>query len=167
MQSFLNQRVNIRLDRPFIHPRFEVGEGFRVLLMKMPQKSSPAIRKITRFIILTLGLGVIGIGFGLAGMLIGAKVLPSDSAGFAALGLAIGGLIVGYPIGIIVGIILIKKVLHQRGSLLLGIAGCIIGAAAAIGLAEPLNLNSNSDLLFITFLIVVPAFCMAGFYLKR
>ena len=87
----------------------------------MSQKSG--VRKIFKLVLMTLGLGIIGIAFGLIGVLIGGKVLGGNSVGFASLGLAIGGIIVGYPTGIIVGIVLIRKVLHQRGSLLLGFLG--------------------------------------------
>lgn len=133
----------------------------------MSQKSSSVTRKIVKFVIMTISLGVLGIVFGIIGALIGGRVLGSDSFGFGALGLAIGGVIIGYPTGIIVGIISIKKILHQRGSLLLGILGSIVGAVVTIGVAEPLNLNSNPNLLFGTFFLSVPVFCMVGFLLKR
>jgi len=133
----------------------------------MSQKSSSVVRKILKFVLMTVGLGIIGILFGVIGALIGGRVLGADSVGFASLGLAIGGILVGYPTGIIVGIVLIKKVLHQRGSLLLGIVGSVIGAVVTMVLAEPLNLNSNTNLLFGVFLLIVPVFCLIGFYLKR
>ena len=133
----------------------------------MSQKSSSVVRKILKFVLMTVGLGIIGILFGVIGALIGGRVLGADSVGFASLGLAIGGILVGYPTGIIVGIVLIKKILHQRGSLLLGIVGSIIGAVITMVLAEPLNLNSNTNLLFGVFLLIVPVFCLIGFYLKR
>ena len=133
----------------------------------MSQKSSPVAGKIARFVGLTIGLGAIGIVFGVIGALIGGKVLGGDSFGFGALGLALGGIIIGYPAGIIVGIVLIKKVLHRRGSLLLGIVGSIVGAAVIIGTIGPLNLNANTDLLFGLFLLTVPLFCLLGFFLKR
>ena len=78
----------------------------------------------------------------------------------------IGGVIIGYPTGIIVGIISIRKFLHQQGSLLLGILGSIIGAVITIVLAEPLNLNSNANLLFGVFFLNVPIFCLIGFFLR-
>ena len=133
----------------------------------MPQQSSFVARRILRFGLMTIGLGVLGIVFGVIGALIGGKVLGSDSVGFGALGLAIGGVIIGYPTGIIVGIISIKKFLHQRGSLLLGIIGSIIGAVVTLVLAEPLNLNSDTNLLFGVFFLSVPLFGLVGFFLKR
>ena len=133
----------------------------------MSQKSSSLARNIVKFVIMTIGLGIIGIVFGVIGALIGGKVLGSDSFGFGALGLALGGIIIGYPAGIIVGIISIRKILHQPGSLLFGILGSIIGAVITMVLAEPLNLNSNTNLLFGVFFLSVPVFCLAGFFLRR
>ncbi|MFC1861342.1 hypothetical protein ACFLYL_03620 [Chloroflexota bacterium] len=133
----------------------------------MPKKSSSVAGKVVKFVVMTIGLGVIGVAFGIAGVFIGGKVLGGDSVGFGSLGLAIGGIIIGYPAGIIVGLILIKKLLRQRGSLLLGIIGSIIGAVIVIAAAEPLNLNSSSTLLFGTFLLSVPIFCLLGFVLRR
>jgi len=133
----------------------------------MSQKSSSLAGNIVKFVIMTIGLGIIGIVFGLAGALIGGKVLGGDSFGFGALGLALGGIIIGYPMGIIVGIVSIKKILRRRGSLLLGILGSIFGAVITIVAAEPLNLNSNPNLLFGVFFLNVPLFCLLGFFLKR
>ncbi|MFC1952140.1 hypothetical protein ACFLV8_00695 [Chloroflexota bacterium] len=133
----------------------------------MSKKLSSIGRNIIRFIIMTIGLGIMGIVFGVIGALIGSKVLGSNSVGFGDLGLAIGGVIVGYPTGIIVGIISIRKIFHQHGSLLLGILGSIIGAVIIMVLAEPLHLNSNTSLLFVAFFLAVPVFCLIGFFLKR
>ena len=133
----------------------------------MSQKSSSLAKNMAKFAIMTVGLGIIGIIFGLVGALIGGKILGSDSFGFGALGLALGGILVGYPMGIVVGILVIKKILHQKGSLLLGILGSILGAIIAIVLAEPLNLNSNPNLLFGVFFLSVPLFSLIGYNLKR
>ena len=133
----------------------------------MPQKLSVVAGIIVKFVFMAIGLGIVGIVFGVVGALIGGTIVGSDSVGFAALGLAIGGIIIGYPAGIIVGIISIKRVFHQQGSILFGMLGSIIGAVVIMVLAEPLNLNSNSGLLFGAFFLSVPVFCLGGFLLKR
>ncbi|MFC1920200.1 hypothetical protein ACFLYQ_00570 [Chloroflexota bacterium] len=133
----------------------------------MPDKSTMLYKRVARFVITAIGLGIIGIIFGIAGAFIGGRVLGADSVGFGALGLAIGGVLAGYPAGIIIGIILLKKFFHQRGSLLLGIIGSVIGAALIIVLAGPLNLASNANLLFGTFFLIMPTFCLIGFNLKK
>ena len=112
-------------------------------------------------------LAVIGIVFAITGAFIGGRILGSDSAGFGALGLAIGGILVGYPTGIMVGILVIKNLFHQKGSVLLGLIGGIIGTVATVALAEPLNLNSNSYLLFGAFFVLVTGLSLGGFYLKK
>ena len=53
---------------------------------------------------MTIGLGIVSIVIGFVGALIVALVLRGDSFGMGALGLALGGIIIGYPIGVIIGI---------------------------------------------------------------
>ncbi len=79
--------------------------------------------------------------FAITGAVVGGRILGSNAAGFGALGLAIGGILVGYPTGIIVGLLLIKKFFHRKGAVLLGLLGGIIGTVATVALSEPLNLN--------------------------
>ena len=124
------------------------------------------MKKTLKFVLMAIGLGVIGFAFAVLGALIGGRVL-GKGADFMALGLVVIGLIVGYAVGIMVGIISLKKVLHQRGSVALGLIGSVIGAVLPLVLADPLRLNSNTDLLLIVFLISVPVFSLAGFLLKR
>ncbi|MFC1938474.1 hypothetical protein ACFLVS_01265 [Chloroflexota bacterium] len=123
--------------------------------------------KMIRFIIMAFVLAVTGIIFAITGAFIGGRILGSDAAGFGALGLAIGGILVGFPMGIIVGILLIKRLFYQKGSVLLGLLGGIIGTVATVALSEPLNLNSNSYLLFGAFFVLVTGLSLGGFYLKR
>ena len=123
--------------------------------------------KMIRFIIMAFVLAVMGIIFAIAGFFIGGRILGSDAAGFGALGLAIGGILVGYPTGIIVGILLVKRLFHKKGSVLLGLMGGIIGTVATVALSEPLNLNSNSYLLFGVFFVLVTGLSLGGFYLKK
>ena len=123
--------------------------------------------KMIRFIIMAFVLAVTGIIFAIIGAFIGGRILGSDAAGFGALGLAIGGILVGYPTGIIVGILLVKWLFHQKGSVLLGLMGGIIGTVTTVALSEPLNLNSNSYLLFGVFFVLVTGLSLGGFYLKK
>jgi hypothetical protein len=123
--------------------------------------------KILRFVLMTIGLGLSGIAFGVIGALIGGKVLGGDSAGFAALGLAISGAIAGFAAGIIIGIISLKTIFHQRGSLWRGILGSLAGAVIILVLAGPFHLINNTDLLLAVFCLGVPLGGMAGFFLKK
>ena len=118
--------------------------------------------KIFRFISFTLGLIVLGAVFGVIGALIGGGVLGDD---IGALGLAILSLLAGYFLGIVVGIILIRKLFRQRGSLLFGILGNIIGAVIP-GLIT-LFWEQGPSIFFYLPVVSAPVLCLAGFYLRR
>ena len=133
----------------------------------MPGEDSVTMTgKIAKFIKITLGTAIIGILLGLIAVLIVA-LLMKESVGFGALGLAIGGVLVGYPVGVIIGIILTKKAFHYRGSLLLGVLGSFLGVVITVAAAEPLNLNTNPNILFAVFFLSIPVLCTVGFLLKN
>ena len=123
--------------------------------------------KIFRFIIMMIALAVVGVTFAVGGAFIGGRILGGNAEGFGALGLAIGGALVGYPLGIIVGLVLLKKLFHIRGSLLLGVSGAIIGTVATVALSEPLNLSSNINLLVGIFVLIVTGLSVGGLHIKR
>ncbi|MCK4825058.1 hypothetical protein KA005_55435 [bacterium] len=127
--------------------------------------SATTAGKIGKFIKITLGTAIVGISIGLIAVL-AVALFMKESVGFAALGLALAGVLVGYPVGVIVGIILTKKVFHFRGSLFLGILGSVLGVVITMGAAEPLNLNTNPNILFAVFFLSVPILCTIGFLLK-
>jgi len=122
---------------------------------------------VFKFILKTIAVGVVGIIVGIAGTFIGAFIMKDQIAGFGDLAGAIIGMVVGYPLGVIVGIVLMNKVLHYPGSIAFGITGSVLGAFLTIGLAEPLNLNVNPDILFGVFFVSVPLLGMIGFHIKR
>jgi hypothetical protein len=113
-----------------------------------------------------LSAAVTGFIFGIIGAFIGSAMLRGELSGFSELTGALTGIIIGYPIGVIVGIFLVSRVAHYRGSLALGFTGSILGGILTMGLAEPLNLNINANLLFALFFIAPPLFATIGFHLK-
>jgi hypothetical protein len=113
-----------------------------------------------------LSAAVTGFIFGLIGAFIGSVMLSGELFGFGGLAGALAGIIIGYPIGVIVGLFLLSRVAHYRGSLALGFTGSILGGILTMGLAEPLNLNINGNLLFALFFIAPPLFATIGFHLK-
>lgn len=125
------------------------------------------MKNLIRFVIQTIGVGIAGIIVGIAGILAGAFIMKGELSGFGDLAGGLMGLVIGYPLGAIIGIIVINRVLHYHGSLLLGVIGSILGAVLTIGLAEPLNLNLNSNILFVVFFLSIPLLGMIGFNIKR
>lgn len=125
------------------------------------------IKPIIKFITMFIGIGASGLILGFSGALIGIQILEGELFGFGELAGALGGMIIGYPLGVIVGLVLINKIFHYRGSLLFGITASCLGAAITISIVEPLNINLSPDLLFTLFFLLVPLLGTIGFYLKR
>lgn len=126
---------------------------------------SRIIKKVAVFGGIVITIAVIGVIFGFLAAVIGAQLLQDGAAGFGGLVGALAGMVIGYPIGVAIGILLINKVLRYQGSLLFGAIGSIIGAVFIIGLAEPLGLNSNPDLLWALILLLPPLLGAIGFHL--
>ncbi len=132
------------------------------------KKASPSVIKgIATFTGMVAGTGLAGLIAGGIAALIGASVLRGDLPGFGALAGTLMGMIIGYPIGVFTALFLTNKLFHHPGSLLLGVLGILLGVIITIGLAEPLNLNHNTDLLFISFLLAPPLLGTTGFRLKN
>ena len=133
----------------------------------MAEGKSFTLRKTLRFVLTAIGLGIIGLAFSLGGALLGGRVIAGNSPGFAALGLAISGMLLGYPVGVIISLVLLKRLLHQAGSLWLGIAGCFVGLGIWIISATIFRLDTNSTLLLYFFFLIVPVLSLAGFQMKK
>ncbi|MDP4278949.1 MAG: hypothetical protein QQM50_00145 [Dehalococcoides mccartyi] len=116
-----------------------------------------------------LALGIL-FGGGIAGALVFSTLavvaIGSDSAGFAALGGAVLGIILGYPLGLSMAMIWLRFRTPYAGSAGLGVLGAVLGVLLTIGLAEVTHLNQNSDLLFMSFFIAVPLLAFLGYRLK-
>jgi hypothetical protein len=118
------------------------------------------------YTIMILGTGLTGLAFSIVAALLLGNLMKEDGAGFGALIGGMLGFVVGYPVGTMAGILVFKKLLRRHGSLLLGFIGCILGVVLTIGLAEPLNLNIDPNLLFGFFFLLIPLMGTIGFYLR-
>ncbi|MFH1662793.1 MAG: hypothetical protein ABH934_02615 [Chloroflexota bacterium] len=125
------------------------------------------VKKVAVFNGIVVAIAIIGAIFGFLAAAIGAQLLQDGAAGFGGLVGALAGMVIGYPIGVVIGIFFINKVLRYRGSLLFGAIGSIIGVVFIIGLAEPLGINNNPDLLWALILLLPPLLGTIGFYLRR
>jgi hypothetical protein len=129
-------------------------------------ESGQTARKWASYFGMFLSASVTGFIFGLIGAFIGAAMFRGELFGFGDLAGALAGIIIGYPIGVIAGIFLVSRVARYRGSVVLGFTGSILGGVLTMGLAEPLNLNINANLLFALFFIAPPLLGTIGFHLK-
>jgi hypothetical protein len=127
--------------------------------MKKPGNNT-FLNSVMKFIGMTLGLALCGAILAIIGALIGGGLITDEI--FAAWGLAILGVIVGYLLGNFIGILLIKKFIHSGGSLPLGILGILVGIVVAV----IIGIAFDPGLYYIGF-ASVPVLCLAGFYLKK
>ena len=117
-----------------------------------------------------LQFGVIAAGVAVAGLvcaaIVGAVtgfVVRDQLLGVGWVAGAIGGALVGYPLGVIGGLVMLRRILHLCGSLFLGVVGGLLGAALAMLVVGQLNLASNPSLVYVIYFLSVPLLCVCGF----
>ena len=85
-----------------------------------------------------------------------------DDPGFGALGLALGGAMLGYPLGVIGGLFVLKRVLRIPGSIVFGAVGAIVGVALSLGLASFVNQTGDPGMAVVFYFVLVPALAAVG-----
>ena len=77
-----------------------------------------------------------------------------------------GPLMVSGFLGTLIGLVLLKKVFHQSGSLPFGIVGSIMGVVIVVLIGISWG-DTDPAVFFPVFFFSVPICCLAGFYVKR
>jgi hypothetical protein len=77
------------------------------------------------------------------------------------------GMVLGYPLGVVLGIWVYSRVFRYPGSIWLGLLGAVGGIVLVFGLAEPLNLNVNSDVMLGSYFIFTALLATWGFHAKK
>ena len=125
-------------------------------------------RSFKSFFWMALAAAFGGFMMAIPGILIGAQLIAANSlGGFEDLVGAIMGMVVGYPLGAVLGILVFSRVFKYRGSVWLAALGAVAGVFLVFGLAEPLNLNANSNLLLGSFFLLTALLATWGFHLKK
>ena len=127
---------------------------------------SPRTHGFARFFLFAAGIAASGLVCAVILVLAVSLLMRNDSAGFGALGLALGGAMLGYPLGAMSGLFIFKRVLRVKGSLPLGIIGALVGAAVPVAIASITNAGLEPDVLIVVYFISVPLLCALG-YLAR
>jgi hypothetical protein len=122
--------------------------------------------RILKFILIALGMEVFSLGLGVLAGVISIRVWGDGS--LIDLGLAIMGFILGGIFGIVAGIIALKYLFHQHGSVIVALIVAAVWGGVVTVLALTINLGITfvSNLISILFLLL-PAVAVGGFYLKR
>src|SRR5262245_22559588 len=133
---------------------------------------APARSRTTRFSIVAVlvelaGGVVVGLLLARLGGYVGALVGRGGEAEFADLVGAVIGTFLGYIVGVAAGLSLAGRLVGQRGSFWLALAGSILGGVLVALLAEPLRLNRSTQVLAFAVFFVALALALVGFNLRR
>ena len=84
-----------------------------------------------------------------------------------SLGAVITGTIIGYPLGIALGLLVLRKLFRVNGSMVYGIAGGVAGVLLVLLLSEPLHLNIDNNAIVAVFLLMPPVLATAAYFYAR
>lgn len=125
-------------------------------------KLNTSSRAIGRFVVIALAVGLSGLIVGVGVGYIATRILWNrmEFGGLAGMGV---GIAVGYPLGVFIGLVIVKGYRHVRGSILLGLSGIII--AEFLTLVLPYLARSGSPALTVLYLVLTPFLASAGYLL--
>ncbi len=129
-------------------------------------KSKRLIFLMPKIFGMAFAIGACGLVFGaVAGLLLSALML-NQSGGWGDLVGVIIGMLIFAPAGMILGLI-IFKIRHYNGSLLLGIVGVVLGEFLTFSFYSLLLSRVSSAVLIPGFLVVAPVLGAVGYHLDR
>jgi len=123
-------------------------------------------KTVIKFFLMSLGLGVIGIILAVFAILLVRFAVGDDS--IAVIGLAMIGAIVGYVAGSILGLLIVQRVFHWRGSFVLG--GVLVLVWAVAGFAVTMlfaGIGLNPWIALVLFYATLPFVGLGAYSLKR
>lgn len=135
----------------------------RIVCLVSSHRPIISFRRVIRFVLVAAVMAATGIacaaivGFGVG------YAVSGRHFGFGALGIVITAIMIGYPVGAIAGLLLLRKKPDVKGSLLFGILGCIIGASLTVLLAGALTIRFEPDALLGVYAVSVPALGAFGY----
>ncbi|MBN1857234.1 MAG: hypothetical protein JW846_09835 [Dehalococcoidia bacterium] len=132
-----------------------------------PRRISEPSNRLARFAAVALSVAVVGSGIAALAAFIAAQVMKGRATMIGDIVAVVVSLLIAYPSGVGIGIILVRKMLKWRGSVVLGIAGAFVAAVLTMVAAEPLHLNVNTQVLMSVYFVTVAVCAAAGFLYRR
>jgi hypothetical protein len=130
-------------------------------------KKDNRIKKIARFWGMFIGIAFSGFIIGGILALIGSAIMKDKVFGLGRIVGSVGGLIIGYPVGVICGTILFRTWLKYNGAIISGIFGCLLGAIIILVLVVLLKIVISFVWTLSLYFIAAPLLGTIGFYLGR
>jgi hypothetical protein len=128
------------------------------------EKRASQRKMVIVFIGVLLGTAAVGwvLALGL-GLLLAA--LLRGRGEFADLGGVVVGLFGGYPLGVWLGQVIVRR--FYRGSLMFGLLGVLLGIGLTVLLSLVFHLNAHGNVLLMVYAVLVPLLGTVGYLLKR
>ncbi|MBN1152295.1 MAG: hypothetical protein JXA58_03715 [Dehalococcoidia bacterium] len=118
---------------------------------------------VLRFVALSAFLFVCGAVVAALCALLAGKALQGDTTGMGDLAAVLGGMLLGYPAGVCLGVVAVRWLFRWPGKVIWGIAGSVLGAALVMAAAEPFRLNANPDLLLVGYALFTALCATVGY----
>ncbi len=106
---------------------------------------------------------VCGTGFSALAALVAAQLIQGRGNGFGDLIAVLAAMLLAFPAGVSVGVVVSARLARWPGRILPGVIGTVLGAVFVVASAEPLRLNTQSELLFLTYALCISVFAAVGF----
>lgn len=110
-------------------------------------------KSIIKLITMAVGLAACGLVVGFLAALIIGRAMEGDIGGWGGLVGVLLGLTVGYPFGVVLGMLAVRLIIKYPGSLLLGIPGSLIAPVLSFSLADAIG---DPNLTFGLMFVVTP-----------
>ena len=133
----------------------------------MLRMKSNQLPRFFAFVGMMFGTALTGLILGMILAFVLAIFIRNDFGGWGGFVAAGIGMAVGYPLGIIIGQIVIRRVFRHHGSLLLGAAGAVVGAALPLGLGEMAPGLFPAGGAAVALLFLSPLLATVGYHVKR
>jgi hypothetical protein len=116
---------------------------------------------------MVIGTAAAGAVFGILAAYLLAWLMQDGYEGWGGLLGAVLGLAFGYPVGVFIGVIIFRNLLHYSGSLIFGLIGVIAGGILPFVLAEPLGVNNYTGLMWAFIILSSPLLGTIGFNISK
>jgi hypothetical protein len=146
--------------------RLACGECALALHTLSGKMSMARNKRIIALISVMLGTALSGIAMAAVIAFVLSRVMSNSFGGWGGLLAAGIGIAAGYPAGIIIAQVVVKRAMHYPGSLLGGAAGVMVGVLPlVVGEIWPLSLPAGGAAILL--LVLCPLLGTAGFHLGK
>ena len=116
---------------------------------------------------MALSVALVGEGIAALAPLIATQVMKEKTTGIGDIVAVVVSLLVGYPSGVGIGIVLVKRILRWSGSVAFGVIAAFLGALLTMIAAEPLHLKMKTGLLMGVYSMCVTVGAATGVLYRR